>query len=119
MLTNGGSANAALAVKQHALTIKKTVSDIAAHDATTGSKNLETYINSHKMVGNALEELTQLPDEQLHDGATAKVSELAKAGVIDPPTAEKALQTIQGTPDPNALRSQIDLLAKRHWGRKP
>ena len=118
VLQNGGSANAALAVQQHALTIKKTVSDIAAQDATTGSKNLETFINTHKAVGDALSGIEQVPDDQLHDTATAKVNELAKAGLLPPQAAQQALQTIQSTPDPNALRSAIDQVAKTSMGAK-
>ena len=42
ILKNGGSAQASLAVAQHALTIRKTASDIAASDAATGSEK-STY----------------------------------------------------------------------------
>jgi hypothetical protein len=66
VLENGGSGNAALQVKQHALTVQKTVSDIAAQDAATGSKNLETFINAHKTIGSLLEGIENVSDTQLH-----------------------------------------------------
>src|SRR6185312_842790 len=39
VLDNNGSATAAQAVQQHGLTVLKTVSDMRAQDAATGSKN--------------------------------------------------------------------------------
>jgi hypothetical protein len=118
VLENGGSANAATQIQQHGLTIKKTVSDIAAQDATTGSKNLETFIGMHKAIGDALEGIETVPDAQLHDVATQKVTELAKAGIMPPQTAQQALQAIQNTPDPTQLRTMIDNFAKSSMGAK-
>jgi hypothetical protein len=116
VLQNGGTADAALAIQQHGLTIRKTMSDIAAQDATTGSKNLETFIGKHKAVGDALEGIEQIPDEQLHDAAAQKVAELTKGGVLDPQTAQQSMQVIQSTPDPAQLRQKIDILAKSSLG---
>jgi hypothetical protein len=118
VLKNGGSGNAALQVQQHALTVKKTISDIAASDAATSAKNLETFIAAHKTVGDALQGIEAVPDDQLHDTAVSKVNELATAKVLDPQTAQKALQVIQNTSDPTALRAQIDVLAKNSMGAK-
>jgi hypothetical protein len=118
VLQNGGSANAATAIQQHGLTIKKTISDIAAQDAASGSKNLETFIGKHKAVGDALEGIEQVPDEQLHATAAQKVQELARSGILDPQTAQQAMQTIQSTPDPQQLRQKIDVLAKASLGAK-
>jgi hypothetical protein len=121
VLKNGGSATAAMGVQQHALTIKKTVSDIQAQDAATGGKNLDNFINGHKAVGDALEGLVDpkvTPDDQLHDQATSTVNNLLANKILDPATAQKAMQTIQSTPDPATLRNQIDQMAKASMGAK-
>jgi hypothetical protein len=118
VLQNGGSATAASAIQQHGLTIKKTVSDIAKQDSETGSKNLETFIGKHKAIGDTLEGIEQVPDNQIHAVAAQKVGELANAGILDPQTAQKAMQGIQSTQDPAALRQQIDVLAKSSMGAK-
>jgi len=83
VLANGGSATAADAVAQHGLTIKKTISDIAAQDAATGSKNLETFIGKQKAIGDTLEGLKDLPDEQLHQGVIDGINKLAAANMFD------------------------------------
>ncbi len=118
VLANGGSANAATAIQQHGLTIKKTVSDIAAQDATTGSKNLETFIGKHKAIGDALEGIEGVPDDQIHAKAAATVQELVQAGVMDSQSAQQAMQGIQSIQDPKALRAQIDVFAKASLGAK-
>lgn len=118
VLKNGGSANAATAIQQHGLNIRKTVSDIAKQDAEAGSKNLETFIGQHKAVGDTLEGLLKLPDEQLPAAAMQSVQQLAQAGVMDPQAAQKAAQLIQSTQDPKALRQQIDITAKTAMGAK-
>lgn len=118
VLDNGGSAAAATAIQQHGLTLKKTVSDIAAQDATTGSKNLETFIGKHKAIGDALEGIEQVPDEQLHDAVLGKISDLAKAGIFDPQAAQGLAQQVQSTQDPKMLRMLIDQAAKSSEGAK-
>ncbi len=118
VLQNGGSANAATAIQQHGLTLKKTVSDIAMQDATTGSKNLETFIGKHKAIGDSLEGIEQVPDDQLHATAVDTVNSLAQGGILDPQTAQRTLQGIQSIQDPKALRQQIDVLAKSSMGAK-
>ena len=118
VLQNGGSANAAAAIQQHGLTIKKTVSDIAKQDAETGSKLTETFIAKHNAIGDSLKGLENLPDEQLHDAATQKFQELAQSGIMDPQSAQRALQGVQSTNDPVVLRQQLDGLAKASMGAK-
>lgn len=118
ILKNGGSANAAMSIQQHGLTIKKTVSDIAATDATTGSKNLETFIGKHKAIGDALEGIEKVPDDQLHQAAAAKINELAQGGILDQATGQQLLQGVQSIQDPKALRDQIDIFAKSSMGAK-
>ena len=118
VLQNGGSANAATQIQQHGLTIKKTVSDIAKQDAEAGSKNLDTFIGKQKAIGDALQGIESVPDEQLHDMAVQKVQSLMQGGILDPQTGQKALQGIQSTQDPKALRDQIDIFAKASMGAK-
>lgn len=118
ILKNGGSANAAMSIQQHGLTIKKTVSDIASADATTGSKNLETFIGKHKAVGDSLQEIEKVPDDQLHQAAIAKINELTQGGILEPAAGQQLLQGVQSIQDPKALRDQIDLFAKASMGAK-
>jgi hypothetical protein len=113
---NGGSGNAALQIQQHALTIKKTVSDIAAQDATTGSKNLETFIGKHKTIGSTIEAAENVPDEQLHGHVLSAISDLANGGVLEPQAAQGLAQQVQSTPDPKALRTAMDQFAKVSMG---
>lgn len=118
VLKNGGSANAATAITQHGLTIKKTVSDIAKQDAETGSKNLETFIGSHKAIGDALEGIEKVPDDQIHQKAIDTITDLAKGGILQPQAAQQLLQGVQTIQDPKALRDQIDVFAKASMGAK-
>lgn len=118
VLENGGSATAAQGVQQHGLTVTKTVSDIAAQDAATGSKNLETFIGRHKAIGDALEGIESVPDTELHAAATQKVSELTKSGLLDAQSGQQLLQGIQAMQDPKQLREKIDIFAKSSMGAK-
>jgi hypothetical protein len=121
VLKYGGSADAAQQEAQRGLGIKKAISDIAATDATTGSKNLQTFIDAHKAVGDALEGLVDpktTPDDQLHAAATQTVNDLTKNKILDPGSAQRAMQIIQSTPDPAALRTAIDGVAKTSMGAK-
>lgn len=118
VLQNGGSATAAQGVQQHGLTVNKTISDIAAQDAATGSKKLETFIGAHKTVGDTLEGVLNLPDEQLHDGAAKAVDSLTKGGILDAQTAQQAQQILQTVTDPKELRTRIDTMAKVSMGMK-
>jgi hypothetical protein len=109
VLNNGGDATAAMAVTQHGLQVQQAVQ-------TLSKDQLDNFTNKHKAVGDALEGIEQVPDDQLHDAATQKVSDLTKNGIIDPQTAQQVLQTIQGTPDPQQLRQKIDIVAKTSLG---
>lgn len=122
----GGSGNAALAIQQHGLTVKKTVSDIAAQDAKTGESNLQTFIGKHKAIGDALEGIENVPDKDLHGAAVNIINELSSGGVFDQigkpgsgaPVAQQMLQKVISIQDPKALRDQIDMLAKASMGAK-
>lgn len=118
VIKNGGSADAALAIEKHGLDIRKQVSDIASQDATTGSKNLETFIGKHKAIGDALEGIEQVPDEQLHQTALSKIADLTTGGIIDPQHAQMLSQKVQSISDPKQLRQLIDMEAKDSMGAK-
>ena len=90
VLKNGGSSTAVMGLKQKALEIKQTYSKIAADDATTGSKNIETQQKKNSMVAGALESLQQVPDEQLPQALTAKAQDLVNQGLIDPQHAQRS-----------------------------
>jgi hypothetical protein len=123
VLDNGGSATAATAMQQHGLTVSKTVSDIAAQDAATGSKNLETFIGKHKAIGDGIQgALDGVPEgasvEQIRAAVQPKIQELAQSGVMDPPSAQRALQGLQNTDDPTVLRQQLTGLVNATMGAK-
>jgi hypothetical protein len=106
---HGGSATAAMNVTQHGLQMQQGIQNLT-------KDQLANFKSKHEAVGDALEGIEGVPDEQLHDTAAAKVSELSKNGILDPQTAQQAMQTIQSTPDPQQLRSKIDMMAKTSLG---
>ena len=118
VLKNGGTADAAIALQQHGLTVKKTVSEIAAQDATTGSKNLETFIGKQKALGDGLAEAKDIPDGQLQGWALGKIKTFADAGIMDPQAAQHLSQGVQQATDPKALRDQILVTANSALGAK-
>jgi hypothetical protein len=119
VLKNGGSANAVFGVRKQLLDQKQTLSKIAADDATTNSKNLETYKGRNDQIAGSLESLVDekaVPDDQLHTEANRAVNSLLSNGLIDQPHAQQLQATIDSTSDPAALRTQIDHYAKLHMG---
>lgn len=118
VLANGGSATAAQGLQQHGLTVQKTVSDIHAQDAATGSKNLETFIKKQGAVGDQLGEAKDIPDDQLQGWALQKVQDLTKNGLLDPQAAQHLVQGLQQATDPKALRDQIQVMANTSMGVK-
>ena len=111
VLKNGGSSTAVMGLKQKALEIKQTYSKIAADDATTGSKNIETKQKANSMVAGALQSLQQVPDAQLGQALTAKAQDLANQGLLDPQHAQMAAQLAQAG-DPAAMRQNLALFEK-------
>ncbi len=112
VLANGGSANAATAIQQHGLQVKQLT-------ATLTADQLKNYQTQHKIAGDALLPLTdpsQVPDEQLHQRALDTTMELVNKGILDRNTGMGAVQAIQTTQDPTALRTQISQMAKTFQG---
>jgi hypothetical protein len=115
-LQHGASSQASMAIQQHGLTVQKTVSDIAKQDADTGSTKLKTWTEQHQALGNQIEGLLNLPDEQLHDGATKAVNDAVTGGLLPAQTGQQYLQQIQGISDPKQLRTALDTIGKAALG---
>lgn len=121
VLKHGGSATAAQAWQKHGIDIKKQLSDIAMQDATTGSKNLETYLGKHKAIGDSLGVLAdekQVPDDQLHAETLKHLNDLQESGILDAPHAQQMAQQVQATADPKTLRAQVTMVANSFKGQK-
>lgn len=108
---NGGSANARLGIEQHFLNLRKTYSDIAKQDAETGQKNLETIKGKYDLLQGSLDNVRQLPDEKIAQGANASISDALQRGLIDQQHAQTLTQSIQGK-DPAGIRDAINLYEK-------
>lgn len=110
----GGSGQAAQAVQAKLLEQRKTLSEIAAQDATTGSKNIETKIKTGDAVAGALSPLTdptKIPDAQLPAALTSTVQDLTRQGLLDPQHAQAATALLQSG-DPNQIRQGIGTFSK-------
>ena len=107
VLTNGGSANAAMAVTQHGMQIQETASKIAQQDAETGSKNLQTIIDKHNQILGALDAAKQVPDEQLIPHLQDTVKSLTQSGMMDPQSAQQANQLLQQNLPPISCVSNL------------
>lgn len=114
IIDNGGSANAAFAAQQHLLGIKEQASKIAADDATTGAKNIETLKGKSDAIAGAVNGLKSLPDEQLIPAAQQKIQELQQSGMLSPQEAQQAGSAIGQMQDPKKVRDSLDGIAKMH-----
>jgi hypothetical protein len=56
--------------------------------------------------------------EQIRAAVQPKIQELAQSGVMDPPSAQRALQGLQNTDDPTVLRQQLTGLVNATMGAK-
>jgi hypothetical protein len=111
VVKNGASANAVMGLKQHILDQRKTYSQIASDDATTGAKNLDTLKGKNDMVAGAISTVMQLPDDQIQQGLLHTAQDLAQKGVLDPQHAQMAQQIAQSG-DPNQIRQALDTFRK-------
>ena len=110
VIKNGGSANAVMGLKAKLLEMKQQASKIAADDATTGSKNVETITKKNDMVIGALSSLKDIPDEQLPQAVLSKAQELSQQGLLDPPHMQMAQQLAQQ--QPQLIRAGLDHMEK-------
>jgi len=117
VLKNGGSANAVFNVRKQLLDQKKTLSDIAAADATTNSKNLESLKTRNDQIAGSLETLTDVSDDKLPVEAKRTVNGMVADGLIDSNHAQELGAFIDSNAtNPQALRQGIDHYAKMHMG---
>jgi hypothetical protein len=119
VLKNGGSANAVFGLRKQLLDQKQALSKIAADDATTNSKNLETYKGKSDMIAGRLESLvdpTQVSDGSLTQEAHTVANGLAADGLIDSAHHDQLMAAIDAAKSPADLRTQIDHYAKMHMG---
>jgi hypothetical protein len=64
VLKNGGSANAVFAATQHVQQMRQQAADLAAKDAETNAKNLETLTKTHDSYRGRLQAIIDAPDDQ-------------------------------------------------------
>lgn len=95
---NGASANAILGLKSKFLEQQQMYSKMAADDATTGAKNLETQKGKNDMIAGRLQTVMQLPDDQLSQGVTQAAQDLVQQGLLDPQHGQTAAQLAQLPP---------------------
>src|ERR1700690_843090 len=75
----------------------------------------DNYKEQHSIIGDRLNaglDSSVVPDDQLHTWALNTTMDLMNHGIMDKPTAQQAIQQIQTTQDPAALRTQIGQMAK-------
>ncbi len=84
VLSNGGSAKAALAVQTHIQTLRSQASEIAAKDAETNSKNLDTIQKTQDQYRGRVMSIVNGPDEQKQSLWDAEVSKEEQAGTVKP-----------------------------------
>lgn len=111
VIKNGASAQAVMGLKSKVLEQQQTYSKIAADDATTGAKNLETMKGKNDMIAGALGNVVNMPDDQLAQGLVQTAQDLVKNGLIDPQHAQVAAQLAQSG-DPAKIRQQLGLMQK-------
>lgn len=122
IIKNGGSAQAVFGARKQLLDQQKMYSDIAASDATTGSKNLETLKGKNDLVAGKIGALASMPDEQLPGAIASTAQELAQTAgpdgkpLMDPQHAQ-ALQQLSQSGDPNMIRQRLGLLQKTYMGQ--
>ena len=122
VLQNGGSANAALQLQQHALGLKKTYSDIAKNDAETGEKNLATMKGVNDYMVGQFQAINALPDDQIAGGLVNRAQQLAQTPgpngkpLIDPQHVQMAQQIAQSG-DPATIRQALGLFSKEYMSQ--
>jgi hypothetical protein len=116
ILKNGGSANAVFAARKQLLDQRQALSKIAADDATTGEKNLQTYKGKMDQIAGTLGSLADVPDANLKTEALRGVNTLLTGGMIDADHGKQLNDFINSTSDIPTLRTGIDHYIKAHQG---
>lgn len=118
VVKNGASATAVMGLKSKVLEQQQTYSKIAADDATTGAKKLETMKGNNDLIAGALAPLIdpkQTPDAQLPQAVLSTAQDLQQKGLLDPQHLQTAQQIAQSG-DPNQIRQQLAILQKSYMG---
>lgn len=116
VMKSGGSAQAVMGLKSKILEQQQAYSKIAANDATTGSKNLQTLADKHKMVAGSIGSIEQMPDDQLPQGIMRTAQDLVSQGLLDQQHAQAAAQIAQSG-DPAQMRQQLGILKKSYMSQ--
>jgi len=105
---NGGSGQLQTATQQHLLQLKDTASQIAERDATSGSKNIDTYLKRHDAAIGALQSAMDTDDASLADHLNSKITDLGQAGFLRPDEVAHGQQLAQlAAQNPQAARQQL------------
>jgi hypothetical protein len=111
VLKNGGSAQAVFGLKKQIQDQQKAAADLFKTQADAGKATIETTKQKNDMIVGALQSLHSIPDDQLAQSATQTITGLAQKGLLDPQSAQQAMQVVQSG-DPNAIRQGVDQFSK-------
>jgi len=84
VLSSGGSAKAALAVQTHIQTLRSQASEVAAKDAETNSKNLDTFQKTQDEYRGRVMSIVNGPDENKQSAWAAEIAAEKQKGVQIP-----------------------------------
>ena len=112
MKNKGASATAVIGMQTHILGQKEQLSNIAAKDAESGSKNVEALAKRNDIALGHVNTLDNLPDQQL----APTLTQIAQSGELDPQHAQAALQLAQQSPE--QIRAQLPIYKKTLMGAK-
>jgi hypothetical protein len=114
---NGGSAQAVWGARSKILEQQKSLSQIAADDATANSKNIDAYKTRADQIAGRMTALDDIPDAQLPTEAKRTVNSMMADGLIDAPHGQQLSAQIESnSANIPALRQSIDEYAKMHMG---
>jgi hypothetical protein len=114
VLKNGGSAQAVFGIKKQIQEQQQAAATTFKAQADAGKAIVETAKQKNDMVSGALAPLldpAQVPDAQLPQAAGQIVQQLTQQGLLDQPSAQKAMQLVQSG-DPNAIRQGVNQFSK-------
>ncbi len=111
IIKNGGSGTAAQSAQKMIQEQQQQAATTFKAQADAGKAIVETAKQKNDMIVGALTSLHSVPDAQLPQAATQTITDLAQKGLLDPQSAQKALQVVQSG-DPNAIRQGVDQFSK-------
>ncbi len=111
IIKNGGSGTAAQSAQKLIQEQQQQAATTFKAQADAGKAIVETAKQKNDMIVGALTSLHSVPDAQLPQAATQTITDLQQKGLLDPQSAQKALQVVQSG-DPNAIRQGVDQFSK-------